>query len=126
MLRWEDLRGKIKANGLRNSLLIAVAPTAIIASIVSCYECIEPQVSNLFKRETLSGDFLQFQDIIEAVAKMDADVISIETSLITCGLWGATATETEMSFLAHAFRKHMTLSSTTFVGTRSSRILQGS
>jgi ribonucleoside-diphosphate reductase alpha chain len=44
---------------LRNSLLIAIAPTATIASICGCYECIEPQVSNLFKRETLSGDFLQ-------------------------------------------------------------------
>jgi ribonucleoside-diphosphate reductase alpha chain len=58
-LRWEDLRSRVKANGLRNSLLIAIAPTATIASIVGCYECIEPQVSNLFKRETLSGDFLQ-------------------------------------------------------------------
>ncbi len=47
------------AHGLRNSLLIAIAPTATIASIAGCYECIEPQVSNLFKRETLSGDFLQ-------------------------------------------------------------------
>ena len=46
-------------HGLRNSLLIAIAPTATIASIAGCYECIEPQVSNLFKRETLSGDFLQ-------------------------------------------------------------------
>ena len=43
---------------MRNSLLIAIAPTATIASIAGCYECIEPQVSNLFKRETLSGDFL--------------------------------------------------------------------
>ncbi len=58
-LRWEDLRGQIKEHGLRNSLLIAIAPTATIASIAGCYECIEPQVSNLFKRETLSGDFLQ-------------------------------------------------------------------
>jgi hypothetical protein len=45
--------------GLRNSLLVAIAPTATIASIAGCYECIEPQVSNLFKRETLSGDFIQ-------------------------------------------------------------------
>jgi len=58
-LRWEDLRGRIQSSGLRNSLLIAVAPTATIASIAGCYECVEPQVSNLFKRETLSGDFLQ-------------------------------------------------------------------
>ncbi len=48
-----------RVHGLRNSLLIAIAPTATIASIAGCYECIEPQLSNLFKRETLSGDFLQ-------------------------------------------------------------------
>ncbi len=57
--RWRVLRQRIAEVGLRNSLLIAVAPTATIASIAGCYECIEPQVSNLFKRETLSGDFLQ-------------------------------------------------------------------
>ncbi|WP_395825680.1 ribonucleoside-diphosphate reductase subunit alpha [Archangium minus] len=57
--RWNALRKRIQEVGLRNSLLIAIAPTATIASIAGCYECIEPQVSNLFKRETLSGDFLQ-------------------------------------------------------------------
>lgn len=57
--RWDALRRKIKQHGLRNSLMIAIAPTATIASIAGCYECIEPQISNLFKRETLSGDFLQ-------------------------------------------------------------------
>ena len=44
---------------MRNSLSLAIAPTATIASITGVYECVEPQVSNLFKRETLSGDFLQ-------------------------------------------------------------------
>jgi ribonucleoside-diphosphate reductase alpha chain len=57
--RWTALRVKIAETGVRNSLLIAIAPTATIASIAGCYECIEPQVSNLFKRETLSGEFLQ-------------------------------------------------------------------
>lgn len=57
--RWDALRARIQEHGMRNSLLIAIAPTATIASIAGCYECIEPQVSNLFKRETLSGDFLQ-------------------------------------------------------------------
>ncbi|HEY2866982.1 MAG TPA: ribonucleoside-diphosphate reductase subunit alpha, partial [Pyrinomonadaceae bacterium] len=57
--RWEELRGRIKEHGLRNSLMIAIAPTATIAAIAGSYECIEPQVSNLFKRETLSGDFVQ-------------------------------------------------------------------
>jgi ribonucleoside-diphosphate reductase alpha chain len=57
--RWEMLRMRIREYGLRNSLLVAIAPTATIASIAGCCECIEPQVSNLFKRETLSGDFVQ-------------------------------------------------------------------
>lgn len=59
VVRWQALREEIQAVGLRNSLLCAIAPTATIASIAGCYECIEPQVSNLFKRETLSGDFIQ-------------------------------------------------------------------
>jgi ribonucleoside-diphosphate reductase alpha chain len=57
--RWAAVKEQIAAHGLRNSLLIAIAPTATIASIAGCYECIEPQVSNLFKRETMSGEFLQ-------------------------------------------------------------------
>jgi len=57
--RWEQLRERIRKTGLRNSLMIAIAPTATIASIAGCYECIEPQISNLFKRETLSGEFMQ-------------------------------------------------------------------
>lgn len=57
--RWAALRARIAAVGMRNSLLLAIAPTATIASIAGAYECIEPQVSNLFKRETLSGEFLQ-------------------------------------------------------------------
>lgn len=57
--RWNALKDRIKQHGLRNSLMIAIAPTATIAAITGSYECIEPQVSNLFKRETLSGDFIQ-------------------------------------------------------------------
>lgn len=41
------------------SLLIAIAPTATISRIAGCYESVEPQLSNLFKRETLFGEFLQ-------------------------------------------------------------------
>ncbi|WP_413807285.1 ribonucleoside-diphosphate reductase subunit alpha [Streptomyces sp. OE57] len=57
--RWQALRARMAKSGMRNSLLLAIAPTATIASIAGVYECIEPQVSNLFKRETLSGEFLQ-------------------------------------------------------------------
>lgn len=67
--RWDALRERIRHIGLRNSLIVAIAPTATIASIAGCYECIEPQVSNLFKRETLSGDFLQVNRYLVADLK---------------------------------------------------------
>lgn len=56
--RWTELKTEIQQHGLRNSLLIAIAPTATISGICGAYECTEPQVSNLFKRETLSGEFI--------------------------------------------------------------------
>ena len=67
--RWAPLRARIAKHGLRNSLLIAIAPTATIAAIAGCYECIEPQVSNLFKRETLSGEFMQVNRYLVAELK---------------------------------------------------------
>ena len=74
--RWAALRERVAITGLRNSLLIAIAPTATIASIAGCYECIEPQVSNLFKRETMSGEFLQVN-------------VALVTELKAHGLWNA-------------------------------------
>ena len=67
--RWKALRKRIKETGLRNSLLVAIAPTATIASIAGCYECVEPQLSNLFKRETMSGEFLQVNTALVAELK---------------------------------------------------------
>lgn len=56
---WESLAAEVKRRGVRNSLLIAIAPTATIASIMGSFESIEPQIANVFKKETLSGEFLQ-------------------------------------------------------------------
>nr|WP_314172237.1 ribonucleoside-diphosphate reductase subunit alpha [Streptomyces sp. DSM 40971] len=67
--RWSALRDRVSRTGMRNSLLLAVAPTATIAAIAGVYECIEPQVSNLFKRETLSGEFLQVNAYLVAELK---------------------------------------------------------
>ncbi len=69
--RWAALRERIAEHGLRNSLLVAIAPTATIASIAGCYECIEPQVSNVFKRETMSGEFLQINGALVDVLKAE-------------------------------------------------------
>ncbi|WP_406399752.1 ribonucleoside-diphosphate reductase subunit alpha [Streptomyces sp. NBC_00879] len=69
--RWDALRARVAKSGMRNSLLLAIAPTATIASIAGVYECIEPQVSNLFKRETLSGEFLQVNAyLVEELKKL--------------------------------------------------------
>ncbi|MFK0114372.1 ribonucleoside-diphosphate reductase subunit alpha [Streptomyces sp. NPDC090994] len=67
--RWTALRERVARTGLRNALLLAIAPTATIASIAGVYECVEPQVSNLFKRETLSGEFLQVNSYLVADLK---------------------------------------------------------
>jgi ribonucleoside-diphosphate reductase alpha chain len=67
--RWDALKDRIASTGLRNSLVIAIAPTATIGSIIGVYECIEPQVSNLFKRETLSGEFIQLNRYLVADLK---------------------------------------------------------
>ncbi|HEY7483638.1 MAG TPA: ribonucleoside-diphosphate reductase subunit alpha [Streptosporangiaceae bacterium] len=64
--RWTRLRSRIETYGLRNSLLVAIAPTATIASIAGCHESIEPAVSNVFKRETRSGEFLQVNTALVA------------------------------------------------------------
>jgi ribonucleoside-diphosphate reductase alpha chain len=70
--RWNDLKADIKKHGLRNSLTIAIAPTVTISAITGSSECIEPQVSNLFKRETLSGEFIVINKyLIEDLKKLN-------------------------------------------------------
>lgn len=81
--RYNEAKERIKQHGLRNSLLIAIAPTATIASIVGCYECIEPQISNIFKRETLSGEFLQINHyLVKDLAKLGLWTESLRQRII--------------------------------------------
>lgn len=54
---WEFLKQKIIHNGLYNSLLIALMPTASSSQIMGNFESFEPQQSNMFLRSTLSGTF---------------------------------------------------------------------
>ncbi len=51
------LKKEIKEFGLRNSLLVAPMPTASTAQILGNNECFEPFTSNLYKRNTLSGEY---------------------------------------------------------------------
>jgi len=55
---WKDLKEKIKEYGLRNSLLVALMPTASTSQILGFNECFEPLTSNLYSRRTLAGEFV--------------------------------------------------------------------
>jgi ribonucleoside-diphosphate reductase alpha chain len=55
---WESLRRDVVAHGVRNSLLIAPMPTASTSQILGYNECFEPFTSNLYKRNTLAGEFI--------------------------------------------------------------------
>jgi ribonucleotide reductase alpha subunit len=55
---WDSLRAHIQTFGIRNSLLIALMPTASTSQIMGNIESIEPLTSNVFKRQTLAGEFI--------------------------------------------------------------------
>ena len=57
-LDWESLRNLIGTFGVRNSLLVALMPTATTSQFLGNNECFEPYTSNLYKRKTLSGEFI--------------------------------------------------------------------
>ena len=49
---------KIAAQGMRNSNVLAIAPTATISNIMGTSPCIEPLYKNLFAKSNISGDFV--------------------------------------------------------------------
>jgi ribonucleoside-diphosphate reductase alpha chain len=55
---WAPLRAKIAAQGMRNSNVLAIAPTATISNITGTSPCIEPLYKNLFAKSNISGDFV--------------------------------------------------------------------
>jgi len=55
---WEALRADILKHGIRNSLLIALMPTASTSQILGWNECIEPFTNNIYTRKTLAGTFV--------------------------------------------------------------------
>ncbi|MFY7981743.1 MAG: ribonucleoside-diphosphate reductase subunit alpha [Limnohabitans sp.] len=56
-LDWDALRQKIKADGMRNSNCVAIAPTATISNIIGVDASIEPCFGNLSVKSNLSGEF---------------------------------------------------------------------
>ena len=58
LMDWTSLRAKIAAQGMRNSNVLAIAPTATISNITNTSPCIEPTYKNLFVKSNLSGEFI--------------------------------------------------------------------
>jgi ribonucleoside-diphosphate reductase alpha chain len=56
-LDWTALRATVKAQGMRNSNVMAIAPTATIANITGVSQSIEPTYQNLYVKSNLSGEF---------------------------------------------------------------------
>ncbi|RBM14689.1 ribonucleoside-diphosphate reductase subunit alpha [Prauserella sp. PE36] len=56
-LDWDTLRHRVRASGMRNSNVLAIAPTATISNICGVGQSIEPQFRNLFVKSNMSGDF---------------------------------------------------------------------
>jgi ribonucleoside-diphosphate reductase alpha chain len=56
-LDWDGLRSKVKDQGMRNSNVMAIAPTATIANITGVSQSIEPTYQNLYVKSNLSGEF---------------------------------------------------------------------
>ena len=72
---WDGLKKKIKKQGMRNSNVLAIAPTATISNITGTSPCIEPAYKNLFVKSNLSGDFIVLNQFLVRDLKKE-------------GLWG--------------------------------------
>nr|QQV29316.1 ribonucleoside-diphosphate reductase [Kaumoebavirus] len=69
--RWHDLAEKVKVDGKRNSLLFAFMPTVNSSAIMNNSESFEPVKSNVFIRNTLSGDyFIITRPLVEDLTKL--------------------------------------------------------
>ena len=55
--KWTELKGDIMKHGMRNSLLVALMPTASTSQILGSNECFEPFTNNIYSRKTLAGTF---------------------------------------------------------------------
>lgn len=68
---WQFVREKVKEHGVRNSLIMAIAPTATIANIVGVTASIEPLYKNIFVKSNLSGEFTVVNEyLVEDLKKL--------------------------------------------------------
>lgn len=79
-LDWDSLRNMVKATGMRNSNVMAIAPTATISNICGVTQSIEPTFQNLFVKSNLSGEFTVINpylvDALKAVGLWDSVMVN--------------------------------------------------
>jgi ribonucleoside-diphosphate reductase alpha chain len=63
-LDWQIARGAIATHGMRNSNVLAIAPTATISTIIGVSQSIEPAYRHLYAKSNLSGEFTQVSDAV--------------------------------------------------------------
>lgn len=63
-LDWDVVRQAIAAHGMRNSNVMAIAPTATISTIVGVSQSIEPAYKHLYVKSNLSGEFTQVNTVL--------------------------------------------------------------
>ena len=63
-LDWNALRERVLAQGMRNSNLLAIAPTATISNICGVSQSIEPSYRNLFVKSNMSGEFTEVNEYL--------------------------------------------------------------
>jgi len=69
---WDTLKEKVKKQGIRNSNVMAIAPTATIANITGVTQSIVPTYSNLFVKSNLSGEFTVInENLVNALKEID-------------------------------------------------------
>ncbi|MGQ3888954.1 ribonucleoside-diphosphate reductase subunit alpha [Legionella sp. CNM-1927-20] len=66
---WESLRIKVRTQGMRNSNVMAIAPTATISNICGVSQSIEPTYQNLYVKSNLSGEFTVINPYLVAELK---------------------------------------------------------
>lgn len=63
-LDWQIARDAIATHGMRNSNVLAIAPTATISTIIGVSQSIEPAYRHLYAKSNLSGEFTQVSDAV--------------------------------------------------------------
>ncbi len=82
-LNWDGLEEKVKTCGLRNSLSIALMPTASTSQILGNNECFEPFTSNLYVRHVLAGDFIVVNKyLVDDLSKLGLWTSELRTMII--------------------------------------------